>query len=92
MGSMQGVPWEPIAGREGIKVKYRVMLPEVARKVPEARECAPGARTRRRPNIEKRAVDKFGISSGRGESGSTIKASHGRMQEEDGSGHNAQER
>ena len=38
--------------------------PEVAKAVPTAKEFTGEERVRRRPNIEKRDVEKFGISSG----------------------------
>ena len=45
-------------------MRSRVSLPEAAREAPEARAFAPEERTRRRPTIEQRDVDKFGISVG----------------------------
>ncbi|MFM7978103.1 MAG: hypothetical protein ACKPKO_02210, partial [Candidatus Fonsibacter sp.] len=53
---MRGTPWEPVPGREGTEVRSRVVLPEVTKAVPAAREYTCEERVRRRPNIEKRDV------------------------------------
>ena len=61
MSTMQGTPWEPIPGREGTQIRSRVALLEAVKAAPAVREFAGEVRVRRRPNIDNRDAEKFGI-------------------------------
>ena len=62
MESMQGIPWEPVPGREGIEVKSHAVLPPAPADVPVAREFHDKAREWRRPKIETQDVVQDGVT------------------------------
>ena len=64
LDNMQGVPWEPVPGREGTEIKSNVSIPtreDMPQKVIE-----PGQREiiMRRAKITKEDVMKFGLTPG----------------------------
>ena len=64
LGLMQGIPWEPTPGREGIEIGSRVALPPVPAEVPPVKELADKEKEWRRPRIDKQDVTRFGVTAG----------------------------
>jgi len=64
MAVVKGVPLELVPGREGIEIHSRVTMPAVPKEIPAGTEYHVGDRVWRRPHIERRDVEKFGLTPG----------------------------
>ena len=61
---MQGVPWEPIPGKEGVEIKSKITFKEDGDKIPEVVEGKEEDKKRRRFRVEKEDVMKNGGTEG----------------------------
>ena len=64
MEAMKGVPWEPVPGIEGIEIHSRVTMPDVPKEIIAGTDYQVGDRVWRRPKIERRDVEAFGLTLG----------------------------
>ena len=60
----QGVPWEPIPGREGIEVRANIELPMEETEPTPVQEPEPQDVIRRRAGITKTDIEKYGMTPG----------------------------
>ena len=64
MKEVQGVPWEPVPGREGIYIKAQVELPRAEGQPDRIIEPAQKRIIRRRAAITKADVRRYGMTPG----------------------------
>ena len=64
MKEVQGVPWEPVPGREGIDIKAQVELPRAEGQPDRIIEPAQKRIIRRRAAITKEDVRRYGMTPG----------------------------